>query len=57
MRCRPAFPLQLAPSVYDENVFRGLDFVLSEARKRNIFVVLVLADWWCDTRLHLLSRR
>jgi hypothetical protein len=42
----PQFPLQLAPSVYDEGIFRGLDFVLDEAMKRNMFVVLVLADWW-----------
>ena len=39
--------------MYDENIFRGLDFVLDEARRRNIFVVLVLADWWCDALLCL----
>jgi hypothetical protein len=46
LRRRQQFPLQLAPSVYDEHIFRGLDFVLHEAMRRNIFVVLVLADWW-----------
>ncbi len=41
------FPLQLSPGVYDDKIFRGLDFVLAEARKRGIRVTLVLADWWC----------
>ena len=44
--CSQQFPLQLAPSVYDERILHGLDFVLHQAMLRNIFVVLVLADWW-----------
>ena len=27
-----------------------LDFILDEARKRSIFVVLVLGDWWCESK-------
>lgn len=43
---RTAYPLQLAPSVYDDNIFRGLDFILDAAGKRGIKIALVLADWW-----------
>uniref|UniRef100_A0A162AIC7 mannan endo-1,4-beta-mannosidase n=1 Tax=Daucus carota subsp. sativus TaxID=79200 RepID=A0A162AIC7_DAUCS len=32
--------LQLSPGTYDERVFQGLDFVVSEARRFNIFLIL-----------------
>jgi hypothetical protein len=44
--CSTTFPLQLSPSVYDSGIFRGLDFILDAAQKRNLKVVLVLSDWW-----------
>jgi mannan endo-1,4-beta-mannosidase len=58
-----SFPLQLAPSVYDDGIFRGLDFILHESARRELKVILVLSDWWsvftpddqCGTCL-LLSR-
>lgn len=33
-----AYALQTAPGVYNEAVFKGLDYALDEARKRNIRV-------------------
>jgi len=42
-------PMQIAPGLYDEDLSRGLDFVLAAARARSIRVVLVLADWWTPT--------
>ncbi len=44
--CSTTYPLQLAPSVYDDNIFRGLDYILAAAHKRGLRVVLVLSDWW-----------
>lgn len=41
-----AYPFQVSPNVYDETMFRALDWVLAEAGKRSIRVFLVLADWW-----------
>ncbi|TVU18763.1 hypothetical protein EJB05_34876 [Eragrostis curvula] len=40
--------LQKSPSVYDENVFKALDFVVSEARNYKIRVILPLVDNWSD---------
>ncbi|KAH1207225.1 Mannan endo-1,4-beta-mannosidase 6 [Glycine max] len=38
--------LQKSPSVYDEDVFKALDFVVSEARKYKIRLILSLANNW-----------
>ncbi|KAL1819214.1 hypothetical protein ACET3Z_014083 [Daucus carota] len=38
--------LQKAPSVYDEDVFKALDFVISEARKYKIRLILSLINNW-----------
>ncbi|CAL5389009.1 unnamed protein product [Camellia sinensis] len=38
--------LQISPSVYDENVFKALDFVVSEARKYKIRLILSLTNNW-----------
>ncbi|KMZ65910.1 hypothetical protein ZOSMA_306G00150 [Zostera marina] len=38
--------LQKSPSVYDEKVFMGLDFVLSEAKKYKIRLILSLVNNW-----------
>eukprot|EP01025_Chloroclados_australasicus_P004944 TRINITY_DN11367_c0_g1_i3.p1 TRINITY_DN11367_c0_g1~~TRINITY_DN11367_c0_g1_i3.p1 ORF type:complete len:843 (-),score=98.48 TRINITY_DN11367_c0_g1_i3:7-2208(-) len=37
---------QRFPGIYDESVLVGLDFVLHEASKRGIRVVLVFANYW-----------
>jgi hypothetical protein len=34
----PGYRLQTKPGVYNEAIFRGLDYVLDEARKRNLKV-------------------
>ncbi|CAJ1870403.1 unnamed protein product [Sphenostylis stenocarpa] len=41
-------PLQISPGFYDENVFRGLDFVISEAGKYGIHLILRLVNNWKD---------
>ncbi|CAN6338027.1 unnamed protein product [Urochloa humidicola] len=38
--------LQKSPGVYDENVFKALDFVVSEARKYSIRLILSLINNW-----------
>ncbi|KAJ4972366.1 hypothetical protein NE237_005465 [Protea cynaroides] len=38
--------LQKSPSVYDEDVFKALDFVVSEAKKYKIRLILSLIDNW-----------
>lgn len=40
--------LQISPGSYDERVFEGLDFVISEARKFNIRVVLSFVNNYND---------
>ncbi|XP_020571575.1 mannan endo-1,4-beta-mannosidase 8-like [Phalaenopsis equestris] len=40
--------LQISPSIYDENVFKALDFVVSEAKKHNIRLILSLTNNWKD---------
>ena len=41
-----AQPMQVTPGVYHEPSFSGLDWVLHEAGKRGVRVVLVLTDYW-----------
>ena len=41
-----AQPMQVRPGVYHEPSFAGLDWVLYEAGKRGVRVVLVLTDYW-----------
>lgn len=38
--------LQKSPGVYDENVFKALDFVVSEAKKYKIRLILSLVNNW-----------
>nr|GMD13183.1 mannan endo-1,4-beta-mannosidase 5 [Ipomoea batatas] len=40
--------LQISPGVYDERVFQGLDFVLSEARKYGVRLILSFVNNWND---------
>ncbi|XP_057973788.1 mannan endo-1,4-beta-mannosidase 5-like [Malania oleifera] len=41
-------PLQKSPGAYNENFFRALDFVVSEAGKYNIRLILSLVNNWKD---------
>jgi len=38
--------LQPQPGVYNENVFKGLDFLLAEMGKRNMYAVVCLNNFW-----------
>jgi len=38
--------LQPTPGVFDEQILRGLDFVLHEAGKRGLKIILAIADNW-----------
>ncbi|CAH9115914.1 unnamed protein product [Cuscuta epithymum] len=40
--------LQTSPGVYDEHVFRGLDFAISEARKYGVRLILSFVNNWYD---------
>ncbi|XP_020212509.1 mannan endo-1,4-beta-mannosidase 1 [Cajanus cajan] len=40
--------LQVSPGSYDEQVFRGLDFVVSEAGKHGVRLILSLVNNWKD---------
>lgn len=40
------FPFQIEPGVYDEAAFRALDFVIEEARRNGLKLVLSLVDNW-----------
>ncbi|KAF8405649.1 hypothetical protein HHK36_007725 [Tetracentron sinense] len=40
--------LQMSPGIYDERVFQGLDFVISEARKYGIRLILSLINNYND---------
>ncbi|KAK6925712.1 Glycoside hydrolase, family 5 [Dillenia turbinata] len=40
--------LQMSPGVYDERVFQGLDFVISEARKYGVRLILSLVNNYQD---------
>lgn len=37
---------QKSPSVYDEEVFKAWDFILSEAREHKIRLILSLSNNW-----------
>ncbi|KAI8573358.1 hypothetical protein RHMOL_Rhmol01G0270800 [Rhododendron molle] len=39
-------PLQSSPGTYNPQTFQGLDFVISEARKYGIYLILSLVDNW-----------
>jgi hypothetical protein len=39
-------PAQVRPGTYNEDTFRGLDYVIAEAGKAGIKVILSLADNW-----------
>ncbi|KZV37339.1 mannan endo-1,4-beta-mannosidase 5-like [Dorcoceras hygrometricum] len=41
-------PLQISPGIYDERVFQGLDFVISEARKYGIRLILSFVNNYDD---------
>ncbi|CAN1309742.1 Mannan endo-1,4-beta-mannosidase 5 [Linum perenne] len=41
-------PLQISPGVYSEPVFQGLDFVISEARRNGIRLILTLTNNYKD---------
>ncbi|KAL0903246.1 hypothetical protein M5K25_027607 [Dendrobium thyrsiflorum] len=38
------FPLQTFPGFYNENTFKGLDFVISEAKKNGVLLILSLVN-------------
>ncbi|KAL3642007.1 Beta-mannosidase B [Castilleja foliolosa] len=38
--------LQTSPGVYSEDMFKGLDFVVSEAKKHGIYLILSLVNNW-----------
>ncbi|XP_058187015.1 mannan endo-1,4-beta-mannosidase 4-like [Rhododendron vialii] len=40
--------LQSSPGSYNEDVFKGLDFVVAEARKYGIYLILTLVNNWDD---------
>ncbi|KAL3845101.1 hypothetical protein ACJIZ3_002504 [Penstemon smallii] len=41
-------PLQTTPGSYNEDMFRGLDFVVSEANKYGIYLILSFVNNWDD---------
>ncbi|XP_047326154.1 mannan endo-1,4-beta-mannosidase 4-like [Impatiens glandulifera] len=41
-------PLQSAPGIYNEDTFKGLDFVISEASKYGVHLILSLVNNWDD---------
>jgi len=43
------YALMSAPGVYNEEIFRGLDYLLDEARKRDVRLLLALVDNWQPT--------
>ncbi|GER39397.1 mannan endo-1 4-beta-mannosidase 4 [Striga asiatica] len=38
--------LQTSPGLYDEDMFKGLDFVVSEAKRHGIYLILSLVNNW-----------
>jgi mannan endo-1,4-beta-mannosidase len=38
--------LQTGPGIYNEDLWKGLDFLLSEMKKRNMKAVMVLGNFW-----------
>ena len=43
-------PFQTSPGVYNENIFRGLDYALDQARQRNIKVGCAIYSVTCSQR-------
>ncbi|KAI5660620.1 hypothetical protein M9H77_19943 [Catharanthus roseus] len=41
-------PLQKTPGLYNEEMFKGLDFVVSEAKKQGVYLILSLVNNWDD---------
>ncbi|KAJ7977773.1 Mannan endo-1,4-beta-mannosidase [Quillaja saponaria] len=41
-------PLQISPGSYNEDMFKGLDFVISEAGKHGVRLILSLVNSWND---------
>ncbi|KAL5713107.1 mannan endo-1,4-beta-mannosidase [Ranunculus cassubicifolius] len=41
-------PLQITPGSYNENMFKGLDFVVSEAKKYGVYLILSFANNYAD---------
>ncbi|PWA85859.1 glycoside hydrolase, family 5 [Artemisia annua] len=41
-------PLQISPGVYNEDTFKGLDFVISEAKRYGLHLILSLVNNWDD---------
>lgn len=41
-------PLQKSPGSYNEEMFKGLDYVISEARKQGVYLILSLVNNWDD---------
>ncbi|KAJ4793770.1 hypothetical protein LUZ62_045016 [Rhynchospora pubera] len=39
-------PLQVSPGSYNEQMFKGLDFVISEVKKHGIYLILSLVNNW-----------
>ncbi|KAK9811999.1 hypothetical protein WJX73_007485 [Symbiochloris irregularis] len=42
----PSSTLETAPGVYNEAVWESLDFVLDEASKRNLSLIIPIEDYW-----------
>ncbi|KAF8008223.1 hypothetical protein BT93_K2024 [Corymbia citriodora subsp. variegata] len=40
--------LQTSPGIYNEDMFKGLDFVISEAGKNGVYLILSLVNNWHD---------
>lgn len=47
----PQYPMQSSPTAYNENMFRGLDYVLEQARLRGI-KVCPSSRWYASLFLH-----
>ncbi|GMH38699.1 hypothetical protein BSKO_06583 [Bryopsis sp. KO-2023] len=42
----PPYKLQISPGVYDENMFKGMDYILEEAGKRGIKLIISFSTNW-----------
>ena len=42
----PGYQMQTSPGVYEERLFRGLDYAVAEAGRRGLKIVLSLVDNW-----------
>ncbi|KAK3404229.1 hypothetical protein EUGRSUZ_K00548, partial [Eucalyptus grandis] len=38
--------LQISPGIYNEDMFKGLDFVISEARRNGVYLIVSLVNNW-----------